>query len=466
MIISKILMNVSLIAVSVFLQPAQKEGDLTPIFHPSAANHDLTQSSHQNLTLKPNENDKKPSSPENAVRLSNGWKKFAFDAFHTSIQSKVSGTNTVFSPLSLAVAMSMVWNGSQNKTRLEIGKPLGYSESDLSENDVKKLTHEIKLLSNRLQSLDPAVHLEIANGLWASALFPVTPSYRGLLKSEFSAEVANLNFKNAEKSLKVINSWVDQKTHKLIPQILDSISPQTILTLVNTTYLKAPWEKPFKSESNYKATFTSSSANQPQPLPVNMMTQTGEFQHFNFVKEGFEAIKLSYGNNQQLSMVVLLPKKLKGLPELANHLNDEKWREWMKVLDRQPLKYGKISLPKHEVTYELAAKSLFQQLGIHDAFIAKKADLTPMFGKTDAFVSDIKHKAVIKVNEKGTEAAAATAIGFAGSAYHQEPTLAFDMNVNHGFISIIQEDKNHLPLFITTVDRPDFKDSEKSGVMP
>lgn len=392
--------------------------------------------------------------------------KFSFNAFNAAVKSDVANKNSVFSPVSLSLAMSMVLNGAKAETRSEIEQALQLK--GLSMDTINKAS---KAYSALMMNMDPKVKIEIANSLWADARFPIHQAFKDTLKAEFSAEVANVDFRDSEAAKTRINTWISNKTNKLIPEMLKTVDANTIAAIVNTTYLNADWSSEFDAADNYKTAFTKTDG---KKVDVNMMTQTGSFQHVDFQKEGFQAIKLPYGSNRKLSMVVMLPHKANGLSDLAAKMNDSNWDQWITKLSGKNLEYGRVSIPKHEVEHDLKAKDMLQSLGVVQAFekagldkdgkMKKGADFSALFDLTPdkkPYISDVKHKAVIKVNEKGTEAAAATYVEFVlESAMMPRPEM-FNLTANHGFITVIQDEETHTPLFITTVDNPTFIASEK-----
>jgi serine protease inhibitor len=404
-------------------------------------------------SIKPTSTGNVSSTSDSTVQsqVTSALKTFGFNSFAKAIKSEVNGNSTVFSPFSIALAMSMVLNGSNAGTKTEINDTLAYQGLDIA-----TVNKGLKAYVNKIQNLDPDVKINIANALWASVDYPIQAKFSNTLKTEFAAEVSNLDFSNPKQAIEKINTWISGKTNGLIPQMLTNIDPKTIAALVNTTYLNAKWLNPFNAADNFETEFTTANG----PVNVNMMTQTGNFQYNNFEKEGFEAIKLPYGENKKMSMVVLLPKDPKGLSTLAAKLDAGNWDTWVNKLSNRNFEFGRISLPKHEVEYEVKAKEMLEDLGIKEAFNSSKADFTDIFGFKKPYISEVKHKAVLKVNEKGTEAAAATYVGFALESCIQEPQTQFNMNVNHGFISILQDEETHTPLFISTVDAPKFIESE------
>jgi serine protease inhibitor len=175
--------------------------------------------------------------------ISEGTTAFAFDFLHTLQETQPAGDNLFVSPLSLHIALGMLMNGAENETAQQILKALkmeGVSISDLNS--------AYKTLINDLPVADSKVSLGLANSVWYKSGFQVEPDFQNVLKNNFNADITGLSFDDAAKSK--INQWANDKTKGKITKVIDQISPEHVMFLLNALYFKGDWKTQFDNKKH------------------------------------------------------------------------------------------------------------------------------------------------------------------------------------------------------------------------
>src|SRR6185369_5555347 len=199
-----------------------------------------------------------------------------------------------------------------------------------------------------------------------------------------------------------INSWVSKNTDGKIEKIVDQISPDDVLFLINAIYFKGQWQAEFKKENTKPDVFRLAGGKQQQ-LP--MMSQSGNY--FYYKGKDFQSVALPYGKGS-VSMYVFLPDEQKGLDQFEKDLTPENWDTWMRSFQFYP---GVLMLPRFKVEWESELIPALTALGMEDAFNPTRADFSQMVkvnSGNSLFISSVKHKSICEVNEEGTVAAAVT----------------------------------------------------------
>jgi serine protease inhibitor len=377
------------------------------------------------------------SAPDLAVtkRVSSATSDFGFRLLKTL--AKDPKQNTIISPLGVAMAFAMAYNGAAGATKKEMAKILGLGS--LSDDDINRANH---YLIHTLAEADPTVETEIANALWVQKDFPINPDFRSMCSSFYDARAASLDFAGDPKgAADKINSWIDLRTHHRIPVIVEDIDPSTQLILADAVHFKGQWSSPFKKAETRPRPFHLLSGGSPQTA----MMDHQEYYSYLENKE-FQAIRLPYGNGRY-AMYVFLPRKMAGLPVFLRSLDQTHWLQWTSHFDQ---KNGEIVLPKFETTYSKRLNEALQEMGMRLAF-SGSADFSRIHSGLS--ISDVEHKTWVKVDEQGTEAAAATSIGMELSAAVGTPS-PFVMIVDHPFCFAITEQQSGALLFAGVVMDP------------
>lgn len=361
--------------------------------------------------------------------------KFGFKLFNT-LKRNNSENNLFISPTSIAVALTLLYNGADGITKEEMAKTLQIQDINLEE--VNQSYRDLQ----QLLTSQKEIELSIANSLWIRQDFPIKQNFIDTNKKYFQAEVTELDF-NKPEAKNIINNWVNNATREKIPEIINSIQPDDVLFLINAIYFQGNWQKEFDSKLTKNQPFFSANG---KTIDYPLMSQTGDFNYYE--NQDFQLINLLYGKSGKVSMYILLPQKETNLTTIIDKLNDENWQQWRSQLVR---KKGLISMPKFTLKYETQLNEILDNLGMKTAF-NNNADFNQLT-EEKVTVSEVKHKAFIKVDEKGTEAAAVTSIGVRMTSISVDSP--FEMIVNRPFLYVIQDNQTGLILFIGNIKKLD-----------
>ena len=369
--------------------------------------------------------------------VSSGNNQFAFDLFH-HIASGEKNANVFFSPVSISTALAMAYAGSQGETRKQMAQVLHFAGS---QQEVAGGFHS--LMQSLRAPANHAYQLSVANALWAQKDTRFTAEFTSLMSTYFAGEFNTVNFADSEQSLATINHWVAEKTAGKIPQLLQpgDIMALTRLVLTNAVYFKGDWTTPFLETATKPEAFTcGDGANQQVP----MMHRTGQF---NYAQAGeLQVLELPYKGNQ-LSMIVLLPRA--GATAQWPEFTAEKLQQL-----RAQMKSTRVdlSLPRFKVEARLSLARTLSAMGMPEAFTAREADFSGITGKNDWYISAVIHDAVIDVNEKGTEAAAATGAVMSFAAMMPQKPVIF--RADHPFVYLIVHKPSGAILFLGRLSNP------------
>jgi serpin B len=360
--------------------------------------------------------------------------QFAFKLF-SQISAQQPDRNAFISPTSVAMALSMAYNGARGETQQAMANTLGLQNTSL-----EALNSGNRTLKSVLEGLDENVKLAIANSLWLNASTTLDPLFLDSTRSFYQAEVATLDFSSPDAP-SAINRWVNDKTNGKITSMVDRIEPETVLFLMNAVYFKGKWSQPFDPKNTGDRPFTPASGS-PKTLPF--LSQTGDYRYLETDK--FQAIRLPYGSGE-FGFYVFLPKASTSLAQFTQQLNAETWKTWMSQLRSRE---GSIQLPRFKLEYEVSLNEMLKTLGMEVAFNPAQADFSGISPPPPPLViSQVKHKTVVDVNEEGTEAAASTGIEVSVTSAPSQPPFA--MIVDRPFFCAISDDKTQTILFLGQV---------------
>lgn len=353
-----------------------------------------------------------------------------------------NGASVIVSPLSVSLALAMTYNGAAAGTKAAIGQTLAVSS--FSDEDLNRANHG---LLDTLEKADPAVKMEIANALWAQSGFRINPQFLKQSEEFYDAAVENLDFRNDPgKAADTINAWVDRKTHRKIPTIVQRSDRSTGLILTDAVYFKGRWTTPFDKKATKPGKFHLQGGGS---VEVPMMAQSEQYPYFE--TDAFQAIRLPYGN-ERFAMYIFLPRMATGLPGLMRSLDKSHWNEWTgQLLERQ----GKIVMPRLELTYASSLNDALKAIGMAMAFDPAQADFSRINTPPPRlFIGDVEHKTYVKLDEEGTEAAAATSVGMLTMSIAMPQKRPFEMVVDHPFFCAIAELQSGVLLFAGAVTSP------------
>lgn len=365
---------------------------------------------------------------------------FGFKMLDGLVKDEPDGENVFISPLSIELALSMTLNGAKEATNDSMRKAMQFNDMDMSQINVS-----FKNLMNELLSVDKKVTTEIANSIWYRNTFVVEQEFINVNKDYYSAEVKALDFDSPEAK-DIINQWVADKTRNKIRKIVDEIRRDHVMFLINAIYFKGIWQSEFKvSETAPRPFYLKSGAVKQVPT----MKQKGTFPFYS--GNNFSAVELPYGRGNY-SMLVLLPNINVDIEEVITNLSPETWNTM--TMELSPMPIDDLQLPKFRFAYEKKLKEMLTKMGMGLAFVPGDADFRGINRDGGLFISEVKHKTFVEVNEEGTEAAAVTSVEIGIVSMPQ--TIVF--KVNKPFVFAIREKYTNAILFIGCVQEPKIED--------
>jgi serpin B len=352
--------------------------------------------------------------------------------------------NFVISPYGIGTTMAMALAGARGETEAEMARVLN---QPLSRERMDSANARILERTERLAE-EGKGELSVANALClAQQGAMVHESYRGLLRTDYRAEVFGA------RDAAPINAWVSEKTHGKIETILESLDPQDVCVLLNAVYFKGVWTSPFDEKETHPGPFYTSD----KTVLVPTMHQTAEYSLTRH--DGFVALAMPY-KIDSLAMIILLPNEPMGLASLEEGLSPDTLQSALGDLAaRKPAKV-RLWLPSFKIKFETSLVPSFQSLGMRSAFSPRGADFGGIIGQDSApgaiWISEIEHKALLEVNEKGAEAAAATAVvmTWGGSGYMIGGSEPPEVRVDHPFLFLLIDRSTSAILFMGRVVNP------------
>ncbi len=373
---------------------------------------------------------------EEAGQVVRGNTAFALDLYRRLAPEREG--NLFLSPFSISTAFAMVQAGARGRTADQIASVFRFPAGG-------DRLHPV--FAALLRSLDTGAsfggyRLSIANRLWGDEGFTFLPAYLDVTRESYGAELETLDFSgNPEAAREVVNDWVAAHTGDRIRDLMPegSIDELTRLVLTNAIYFKGNWAAAFDPERTRDEDFHVGPGH---AVTVSMMHQKEKFLSARL--DGVSILALPYAG-QDLSMILILPDAVDGLAEVEKRLTPETLGTWMGAL--QPREID-VSLPRFETTSEFSLNQVLAAMGMPDAFDSYAADFSGMDGQRDLVIQAAVHKAFVKVNEEGTEAAGATGISVGVTSLG--PGFAAD----HPFLFLIHDNVTGSVLFLGRIVDP------------
>jgi len=372
---------------------------------------------------------------EKAQEVLNASNQFGFEILQKAFEES-GDNNLMISPLSITQALSMTYNGADGETKTAFENVLHFTGQTADEVNQAALD-----LTTALLEVDSKVDIKIANSIWYREDFSVEQDFINANQTYYDAEVSDLDFNNPA-SKDIINNWVDEKTNHKIEKIVDNISGDDIMFLINAIYFKGGWKTEFESKNTEDKPFYLNDG-----TTKNVETMHVENDFSVSYEETFSAIELPYGQGNY-SMLILLPNDESSLSELVSQLDNQNWNELIQKMS-VPISRN-LWMPKFKFEYENSLKDELIDLGLGNAF-SDYADFTGINKDGGLNISRVKHKTFIEVNEEGTEAAAVTSVVVGVTSAGPGMNL---FAIDHPFLFVIKEKYTNAILFVGTVTDP------------
>jgi serpin B len=372
--------------------------------------------------------------------------------------------NALLSPYSIETALAMTYEGADGATRDEMARVLHLRGDGAQVADafallqanidvvVQRSVQRADAMKKYGATSDP-ITLDVANRLFGEKDYDFRPAFLDLLKTKFQAPFQPMDFKhNTAGAAKMINNWVVDKTNKRIKDLVpaDALNDLTRLVLVNAIYLKAPWADPFSEGATHPLPFHVAGG-AATDVPTMYIQKS-----FGYAKAGGVTVVRVPSSGGELQFLIILPDDVKGLEKVEAGLTTDHLAGWANL----PNQEVRLFLPKFKMQPPtLPLSEALQKLGMTTAFdkplgSANFDRMAPRRPNDYLYISDVFHKTFISVDEKGTEAAAATAVAMRAAGMMRPPSQPIEVKVDHPFLFAIQHRASGVCLFLGHVADP------------
>lgn len=384
---------------------------------------------------KPNLTPKNIELSAKAAEVISNSNEFGIELFTKTVEGE--NENLMLSPLSASTALTMLLNGCGGDTYTQLKSTLKYPESMT----IAEVNEAYKGLVGQLLDADPKVNLSLANAIFYRNGFEVKPTFLNTMSASFDAYIKGLDF-SLPSALTTINGWASDNTNGKIPKVLDEISGDAVMFLMNALYFKGDWSYQFdKSLTDNRPFYFDNGTS------ANVTTMMGEVGARFVYGDSYKVAELPYGRTN-FTMIVIVPDET--LESFYSGFSPQTWNSITSSLDSYP-EFGttEVYMPKFKFSYEKYLNDQLISMGMIDAFSPSLADLS---GISDAsiFVSFVKQNTFVDVNEEGSEAAAVTTIGVEITS--GPGTSVF--TVDKPFVFAIRERTTNTLMFIGQVADP------------
>jgi len=365
-----------------------------------------------------------------------GTNGFGIELFTKVAQAE--NKNMALSPLSASAALTMLLNGTADATFDQLRSVLGYPETM----NLRDINRAYKSLVTQLLVADPVVELTLANAVFYRRNFGVKQNFVSTMQSDFDANIEGLDFAN-QSAVNRINQWASDNTKGKIPMVIESISDEMRLFLMNALYFKGNWTNTFNTADTRDLPFFLTPQN-----TVQVPTMSGEFAVRSVLNDRFHAVELPYGRGN-FSMVLVVPHNQE-LRTFLGQFSPATWDTITSSLDAQ--KSGsriKVYLPRFQFAYRKTLNQYLSAMGMVNAFDPLLANLSGIADVRDLFVHFVNQNTHIQVNEEGTTAAAVTTIGIGVTSVGPPPFAA-----DRPFLFFIRERTTNTLMFAGAVFNP------------
>ncbi|KAF7661235.1 hypothetical protein LDENG_00266490 [Lucifuga dentata] len=375
---------------------------------------------------------------ETCHKLSHPNSDFAFELYKSLNAKSGARKNTFYSPLGIATALSMLSTGAREETHSQLFNALGYSTSNLTQEEVDKAyEHLLHMLSHSQK----AQMLDVGNAMAIRSGFKPLEKFLEDVKHYYSGEAFHVNFSKPTEAAAEINQFIAKKTQDKITDQVKDLDPDTAMVLINYVFFRGKWEKPFDASLTHKADFN---VDENTKVKVDMMKRTGRFDFYQDSDNHTTVILLPYKSNT--SMMIILPDEGK-MQEVEGFINTEYLRYCHDSLFRNSVD---VFLPKFSISADASLDDTLKEMGVKDAF-ADNANLSGISEEVPLKVSKVSHKAVLSVDETGTEAASSTTTEIMPMSMPESFVL------NRPFLVFILEHSTRSILFMGKINDPTAK---------
>lgn len=348
---------------------------------------------------------------------------FTFNLYRAINGAQQEKKSNISSPLSVTYVMGMLNDGAAGTTADEITKVLGFGDGDKT-----AVNSYCKALIQQAPLADPSVRIEVADLVATDKGVELEESFKKDMQDYYEADVASLDFAEPA-SPDSLNRWCNEKSQGMIPKIIDELSPEAKLVLMNAICFKATWTDKFDEKDTKDETFTKADGS---TVTLPMMYRNAMILYN--ANETFSTVSLPFGSGDKYMMYVMLPSEGKTVDDVIEALNNGYWEQnrpsYPTIVD--------LKLPRFKTCSDIVLNDFISSLGASSMFDCEKADFTGISkNRKDLFVNLMKQKAAIEVSEEGTKTSAVTVAMMAGSTDPLDQKSVF--HANRPFVYLIQE---------------------------
>ena len=367
---------------------------------------------------------------------------------HRLLGENINEINPVLSPVSAYLAMGMVGLGAAGDTLAEFQAVMGADMHEVSDGLMQALPAQPGPLADG-SGRESKLHISLANSVWVDDEMEPLQSWLNDVSGIYGAKAYRADLStNGTKNQ--INDWIEEETQGLIKKFLtEPLDAETRLALFNTIYFYGEWQYKFDATSTYKDTFTKEDGTE---LQVDMMHEN-QCSRTYVKQDDFDGVVLPYRDGN-MAFVALKPTAGQTVREMYAGLTEETLTEILSVEDTTLIN---LKLPKFEVTFDKSLNETLQNMGIVKAFDDGAADFSGLGTTTsgkDLYISLVRQKAVVKLDEEGTEAAAVTMVAMMESAMAESPKQPVNVYFDEPFLYMIVDTEEEVPLFMGIMDSP------------
>jgi len=379
------------------------------------------------------------SNLDSTQRTFDGANRFGLQLLSQLVLEQPRERNFVVPPVSIQLALSMAYAGAEGATADAMANTLVWGGTSR-----EQLLGLQSALQASLKSPGSDIVLRIANAVWVDEPAKLQPAYSHAVEQQFGSEIFSRPFHGSGITGE-INRWVDQQTLGKITQILTE-PPRPPLCLVDAVYFKAPWKSPFEPRANTRQPFHLADGRQ---VDVAMMHNKALLAHLK--TDAFEAVRLRYAGDR-FGLVLLLPQSGSTVGTLVERLADKPWSEVEGGFQEARCN---LTVPKFKVDYGAELQTPLRQMGMAIAFDPAAADFRRMLeDKSPLYIENVIHKTFLRVDEAGSEAAAATAVLMTRAAMIPEQNVV-DLTFDRPFVFAIVDQSSHTILFVGILGDPE-----------
>ena len=386
------------------------------------------------------------------TNLTEANNQFAFNLWQ---KAKKEDANLFISPLSIHIALNMVYPSATGNTQVEMTKVLGYGSNTVNlkdyaafmqafnpKNDVNYQNIVNKQDPSKLKKGEvlPQLRMDLCNSLWRKEADYWEKPYFEDIKQAFQAEMFEFNKKNLKETEQKVDKWVSDKTNGRIASIPIKFDTNTELVLLNAVYFNGDWANGFDEKNTKKRAFSGINKVEKE---VNFMRKKEDMSYYE--DKEIQAVELPYFSNLY-SFVVLLPNEKYGINDLENKLNTSYYNQ---IVNKMKTEEVLLTLPKFRLESEIGLVENLEVLGMPQAFTNRAT--FPKLASRRMKISDVVHKTFVEISEKKTEAAAVTAIKMEVTTAARHYKI---VNADHPFLFLIKHNPTNTIAFMGRYVKP------------